>query len=101
MADNSEKNNFINYPSFHDIDAWRVFRIISEFVEGFEKMAAIGPSVVIFGSSRTPQNHPYYNLATVLAGKIVKKGFAIITGGGPGIMAAANEGAKAEGGISC
>jgi uncharacterized protein (TIGR00730 family) len=84
-----------------EFDAWRIFRILSEFVEGFETMTSLGPAVVIFGSSRIKANDPYYNLTSKLAGKIVKKGFGIITGGGPGIMEAANEGARMEGGKSC
>ena len=83
------------------IDAWRVFRILSEFVEGFETMTDIGPSVAIFGSSRVKENDPNYNRAAELAAKISHKGFAIITGGGPGIMEAANEGARMAGGKSC
>ncbi len=82
-------------------DAWRVFRILSEFVEGFENMTDIGPSVAFFGSSRIKENDPYYNKAAELAGKIVEKGFAVITGGGPGIMEAANEGARMARGKSC
>ncbi len=82
-------------------DAWRVFRILSEFVEGFEVMTDIGPSVAIFGSSRVKENDPHYDMAVKLSGKIAKKGFGIITGGGPGIMEAANEGARAAGGKSC
>ena len=82
-------------------DAWRVFRILSEVVEGFETMVSIGPSVAFFGSSKLNTDDPYYHQAAVLASKIAKKGFAVITGGGPGIMEAANEGAKAAGGKSC
>ena len=83
------------------IDSWRVFRILSEFVEGFEEMVSLGPSVAFFGSAQTKQEDPTYQLTRTLAGKIVEKGFAIITGGGPGLMAAANEGAKLKGGRSC
>jgi uncharacterized protein (TIGR00730 family) len=83
------------------IDAWRVFRILAEFVEGFETMTSIGPSVVVFGSSRVKANDPHYNKACELSALLVKKGFAIITGGGPGIMEAANEGARTAEGISC
>lgn len=101
MAESPMDPSFVNYPSFHDIDAWRVFRILSEFVEGFERMESIGPSVVIFGSARTPKQDPYYQIASELSTKISKKGFSIITGGGLGIMAAANEGAKKNGGVSC
>jgi uncharacterized protein (TIGR00730 family) len=84
-----------------DLDSWKVFRIIAEFVEGFETMTDIGPSVSIFGSARTPPEHPNYKLATEVAEKITKKGFAVITGGGPGIMEAANLGAQKGKGRSC
>jgi hypothetical protein len=82
-------------------DSWRVFRIISEFVDGFESMTNIGPSVSIFGSARLPSASPYYNLAIDVSQHIAKKGFAIITGGGPGIMEAANKGAQSVNGASC
>jgi len=82
-------------------DAWRVFRILSEFVDGFETMTDIGPSVSIFGSARTPQSHPSYQLGVEVGKKIAAKGFAIITGGGPGLMEAANKGAQEAKGRSC
>jgi uncharacterized protein (TIGR00730 family) len=82
-------------------DAWRLFRIQAEFVEGFEKMVSIGPSVAVFGSSRLKENDPYYSQSSDLTACIVRKGFSIITGGGGGLMEAANEGAKRAGGISC
>lgn len=82
-------------------DAWRVFRILSEFVDGFETMTSIGPSVSIFGSARLPPDSIYYNLAIEVAAHISRKGFAIITGGGPGIMEAANRGAQEANGNSC
>lgn len=82
-------------------DAWRVFRIISEFVDGFENMTNIGPSVSIFGSARLRPATPYYNLAVDVAQHIARRGFAIITGGGPGVMEAANKGAQAANGRSC
>lgn len=82
-------------------DAWRVFRILSEFVDGFENMTNIGPSVSIFGSARLPMTSPYYKLAVNAAQSIAKRGFAIITGGGPGIMEAANKGAQSVNGRSC
>ncbi len=85
----------------HHWDAWRIFRILSEFVEGFETMTSLGPSVAIFGSAVSSGEDPYYNQAAVLSSKLVKKGFGIITGGGPGIMEAANQGAQAAGGKSC
>jgi uncharacterized protein (TIGR00730 family) len=82
-------------------DAWRVFRIISEFVDGFETMTDLGPSVSIFGSARLSIDSPYYQLAVNVAHHITLKGFAIITGGGPGIMEAANKGAQQAKGPSC
>lgn len=82
-------------------DSWKVFRIISEFVDGFETMTHIGPSVSIFGSTRLKETDPYYKLTVELAQKLTKKGFAIITGGGPGIMEAANKGAQLAQGTSC
>lgn len=75
-------------------DLWRIFRIMAEFTEGFEKMAQIQPSVVVFGSARTVPGEKYYQMAVDVAGELVKKGFGITTGGGPGIMEAANKGAK-------
>ena len=83
------------------IDSWRIFRIIAEFVDGFESMTALGPSVSIFGSARLPPTSPYYSMAIDVAEHIAKKGFAIITGGGPGLMEAANKGAQSVGGSSC
>lgn len=82
-------------------DSWRVFRIISEFVDGFENMTSLGPSVSIFGSARLHEGSPYYALTMEVAEKIAKKGFAVITGGGPGLMEAANKGAQAAKGASC
>jgi len=82
-----------NPTEFSDQDTWRVFRIMSEFVEGFETMSRIGPGVSIFGSSRTPRSHADYRRARKLAETLAERGFAIITGGGPGVMEAANRGA--------
>lgn len=82
-------------------DSWRVFRIISEFVDGFETLAQIGPSVSIFGSARLKPASLYYNMGIDVAQHVSKKGFAIITGGGPGIMEAANKGAQSVNGASC
>lgn len=81
-------------------DSWAVFKIMSEFVTGFEKLSQIGPSVSIFGSARTKPDHKYYKIADELAYKICKKGYGVITGGGPGIMEAANKGANRAGGKS-
>ncbi len=82
-------------------DAWRVFRIVSEFVDGFETMTNLGPSVSIFGSARFLPDSIYYNLAVDVSRLITQKGFAIITGGGPGVMEAANKGAQEARGHSC
>lgn len=83
------------------LDSWRVFRIISEFVDGFETMLTIGPSVSIFGSARTSPDDPDYQLAVKTGETLAKRGFAVITGGGPGMMEAANKGAQLAGGKSC
>lgn len=81
-------------------DSWVIFKVLSEFVEGFEKLAKIGPCVSIFGSARTPEDHPYYAMAHEIAAKLVRHGYGVITGGGPGIMEAGNRGAKSEKGKS-
>ena len=82
-------------------DSWRMFRIMSEFVEGFDGMSAIDvPAVTIYGSARTPEDHEYYLLAEKIAAGLVREGLGVITGGGPGIMEAANKGAFNAGGIS-
>lgn len=81
-------------------DTWRIFRIMSEFVDGFETMSRIGPAVSIFGSARTPRSDTYYHKARKLAQMLAKRNFAIITGGGPGIMEAANRGAHDVKGVS-
>jgi hypothetical protein len=81
-------------------DTWRIFRIMSELVEGFDTLSRIGPGVSIFGSKRTQPGEPEYELAETIARKLAERGFAIITGGGPGVMEAGNKGAKAAGGTS-
>jgi len=87
-------------PIFSDTDTWRTLRILGEFVEGFDALAEIGPAVSIFGSARVGRRNRYYGAARRLAAALAKQGFAIITGGGPGIMEAANRGAKEGGGLS-
>tara|TARA_B100000745_G_scaffold89693_1_gene56355 strand:+ start:1614 stop:2354 length:741 start_codon:yes stop_codon:yes gene_type:complete len=82
------------------IESWRIFRIMSEFVEGFEALRSVGKAVTVFGGSRIKPNDPYYKMAEELSFKLAKKDFAIITGGGPGIMEAANLGAFKAGGRS-
>jgi len=81
-------------------DSWRVFRIMGEFVEGFDTLAQIGPAISIFGSARTRPDDPEYKAARTTAGLLAEAGFAVITGGGPGIMEAANRGAAEAGGES-
>lgn len=81
-------------------DSWQIFKIMSEFVEGFEKLSRIGPCVSIFGSARSKPGSKYYKVAEEIAYLLAKKGFGIITGGGPGIMEAANKGAHFSGGKS-
>lgn len=81
-------------------DSWAIFKIMGEFVNGFEKMSKIGPCVSIFGSARTKPEHKYYKLAESIAKSIVESGYGVITGGGPGIMEAGNKGAHLGGGTS-
>jgi len=75
-------------------DSWAIFKIMSEFVDGFEKLAKIGPCISIFGSARTKEDNKYYQIAKKIAALLVKSGYGVITGGGPGIMEAGNRGAK-------
>jgi uncharacterized protein (TIGR00730 family) len=86
--------------SFQETDTWRTLRIMGEFVEGFDALAEIGPAVSIFGSARVGRRNRYYGAARRLAAALSREGFAIITGGGPGIMEAANRGAQEAGGLS-
>jgi uncharacterized protein (TIGR00730 family) len=81
-------------------DSWVIFKVMSEFVEGFEKLAKIGPCVTIFGSARVKSGHPYYKMAEEIAFKLVQHGYGVVTGGGPGIMEAGNKGANRAGGKS-
>jgi uncharacterized protein (TIGR00730 family) len=91
---NMSKTDKLQLQNYYYEDLWRVFRIMAEFVEGFETMGKIGRAVSIFGSARTDPKDKYYKMAEELAAELVKRNFAIITGGGPGIMEAANKGAK-------
>ncbi len=91
------------YDSWQDArikDLWRVFRIMGEFVDGFETLSEVGPAVSIFGSARTKPDHPNYLLAEQVASALVRRGFGVISGGGPGIMEAANKGAREAKGVS-
>ncbi len=87
-------------PEFLDSDPWRTLRILSEFVEGFDALAGVGQAVSVFGSARMKPNHHYYKMARELGSMLGKAGYAVITGGGPGIMEAANRGAQEGGGLS-
>lgn len=89
-----------NWSEIKSADSWVVFKVMAEFVEGFDKLAKIGPCVSIFGSARTLPDNPYYKIAEDIAAKLVRHGYGVITGGGPGIMEAGNKGAKEQGGKS-
>jgi uncharacterized protein (TIGR00730 family) len=86
-------------PFIHS-DPWRALRILGEFVDGFDAMARVGRAVSIFGSARTPEDHPDYRLARTVGERFARAGFAVITGGGPGVMEAANRGARDGDGLS-
>ncbi len=92
--------HFKNWNEIKTNDSWALFKIMSEFVYGYERMSEIGPCVSIFGSARMKPDNPYYELAVKVANKIVDQGYGIISGGGPGIMEAANKGAHQGGGTS-
>jgi uncharacterized protein (TIGR00730 family) len=89
-----------NWAEIKSSDSWVIFKVMSEFVEGFEKMAKIGPCVTIFGSARVKPSNPYYKMAEDIAQRLVQQGYGVITGGGPGIMEAGNKGAHKAGGKS-
>lgn len=97
---NHFSNQLKNWNNVKANDSWALFKIMSEFVHGYENMSRIGPCISVFGSARTAPEDPYYRLTTEIAESVVKSGLGIITGGGPGIMEAANLGAKNAGGIS-
>ena len=94
------KSQSKNWSEIKANDSWALFKIMSEFVDGYQKMSMIGPCVSFFGSARTPSNDSQYQLTIDIAEAVVKSGLGVITGGGPGIMEAANLGAKKAGGIS-
>ena len=95
-----DKNYASGWNELTTKNSWMLFKIMGEFVEGFEKMGLHNPCISIFGSARTPNTHPNYKLAIEIAQRIVGLGFGVITGGGPGIMEAANKGAQEGGGAS-
>jgi uncharacterized protein (TIGR00730 family) len=87
-------------PAFLDTDPWRALRILSEFVDGFDALAAVGPAITVFGSARAHEGDASYALAREIGRRLAKAGYAVITGGGPGIMEAANRGCQEGGGLS-
>ncbi len=95
MRDNIKRSNIKHVDDLMTRESWRMFQIMSEFVEGFEALAQIKPSVSIFGSARTPEDDPYFKQAEDIARLLSDSGFAVVSGGGPGIMEAANRGAYA------
>lgn len=88
------------WSSIEGENAWTMFKVIAEFVDGFETLNRIGPCISIFGSARTQPDSPYYALATNIAQSLTEAGYGVITGGGPGVMEAANKGASLQGGVS-
>jgi len=104
MTDNEQKikDKFAhkNWNEIKSENSWAIFKIMAEFVEGYDRMAKIGPCVTIFGSARTKPENKYYQIAEDIAYKLTQKGYGVITGGGPGIMEAGNKGAKRGGGPS-
>ena len=94
------KHHQKNWNAIKTNDSWAIFKIMGEFVNGFERMSSIGPCVSIFGSARTKPGTEYYELAVRIAQKITENGYGVITGGGPGIMEAGNKGAHLAGGTS-
>ena len=87
-------------PDFLETDPWRALRILSEFVEGFDALAEVGPAITVFGSARTRPDDPVYELARTIGRRLAEAGYAVITGGGPGTMEAANRGCREGGGLS-
>jgi uncharacterized protein (TIGR00730 family) len=106
MAEDNHENKIrraFKKKDWNDIkteNSWVIFKVMSEFVEGFEKLKKIGPCVSIFGSARTPEDNEYYKMAEEIGTQLVQKGYGVITGGGPGIMEAGNKGAHAANGTS-
>ncbi len=94
------KKNVKHWAKIKGENSWTMFKVISEFVEGFETMNNIDPCISIFGSARTKPDHPYYLLAVEIAKKLTEEGYGVITGGGPGIMEAGNKGASENNGLS-
>ena len=87
-------------PAFLQTDTWRALRILSEFVEGFDALASVGPAITVFGSARVLPGDPAYDMAREIGKRLAAEGYAVITGGGPGVMEAANRGCQEGGGLS-
>jgi uncharacterized protein (TIGR00730 family) len=87
-------------PDFTHTDPWRALRILSEFIDGFDALASLGPAVAVFGTARASEDHPTYKLAREIGRRLAQEGYAVITGGGPGAMEAANRGCEEGGGLS-
>ena len=95
-----EEIRFLHGPQPRSLEAWRAFRIFCEFVRGFRTLHFVGPCVTVFGSARFPETHPYYALGREIGARLARSGFTVMTGGGPGLMEAANRGAREAGGRS-
>lgn len=103
MTDDQKIKDKFSHKNWNEIkseNSWAIFKIMSEFVEGYDRLAKAGPCVTIFGSARTKPENKYYQIAEDIAKQLTQKGYGVITGGGPGIMEAGNKGAKAGGGPS-
>jgi uncharacterized protein (TIGR00730 family) len=96
----AEEIQFLRGPQRRSFELWRAIRIFCEFLRGFRTLHFVGPCVTVFGSARFPETHSYYVLARQLGGRLARAGFTVMTGGGPGIMEAANRGAREAGGRS-
>src|SRR5881296_2957637 len=104
-AEEAKKNHraeryFLEGPKSRRIETWMLLRTLYEFIRGFRRLHFVGPCVTVFGSARFKEDHPYYQLAREVGQRLAKIGFTVMTGGGPGIMEAANRGAKEAGGFS-
>jgi len=100
MQNTKNKQQMRQWSKIKGENAWTMFKVMSEFVEGFERLNKIGPCISIFGSARTKANHPDYLKAVEIARRLIDEGYGIITGGGPGIMEAGNKGATMQNGVS-
>jgi uncharacterized protein (TIGR00730 family) len=99
-SEHIRKSHQRNWTESKAHSSWQIFKIMAEFVDGFEALAKIGPCICIFGSARVKAGHPYYELAVEIGKRLAEEGFGIISGGGPGIMEASNKGAQLGGGRS-